>query len=296
MDQTNITNQDLADAVRASAMLVDCHVKMWSGEITDHKVTNKIKSDANACGRVGNFKKILLSGTETPLKTCKSAFAAVRQRHYELTTQWGSAGHGPRLLSSGLSMRYMQEVGALRKYAFEQRDVFCAVYDQLVEAAKVNLGSLANELDYPDLDQIRRAFDVNLTFDPIPDKASFPNLPSGMLEKLSKTVAARQSKAAALAHANVWRQVREQLEHLHRVLADPNIKFKSASLLNVRSLADLLPGFNMFGDHRLEEIANQITQCLDNITAQELRDNKSLRMELAHDLGRLVSQLDDWGV
>jgi hypothetical protein len=45
---TTITQADLGDAVRSTALLADLTVSCWGAEKTDHRIMTKVKEDAHA--------------------------------------------------------------------------------------------------------------------------------------------------------------------------------------------------------------------------------------------------------
>src|SRR4249920_3676737 len=101
MDTIETTNQtinqtDILQAVRESAVLADVSISLWGGTRTDAKLLNEMKATHGATGDVGKVLLNVLAGADDLLKKTRSAFAAVRLRHYELTLPWVSDPHATR--------------------------------------------------------------------------------------------------------------------------------------------------------------------------------------------------------
>jgi hypothetical protein len=64
-DDTQSTQFDIAEAVRATALLADVTLSMWGAERTDSAIMAKVKADAGAVGNVGRAVKNVLAGADT---------------------------------------------------------------------------------------------------------------------------------------------------------------------------------------------------------------------------------------
>src|SRR5580765_7506472 len=113
--ENTISREDLSEAVRATALLADLTISMWSGQKTDASLMTKLKEDAGAIGDAGRVIKNLLTGCDTKLKAVRAAYAAARAAHYTHTLPWVSNPHaerhtGSRLLPNLLFERYLSEM------------------------------------------------------------------------------------------------------------------------------------------------------------------------------------------
>jgi hypothetical protein len=305
INPVSLDTNDINEAVRSTSMLADVTISVWGGERSDADATSKIRDDNNATGDVGRFIKKMLAGHDGSLKDTKSAFAAVRLKHYSLTLPWVSDPHatrmtGARLLPNLLFERYMQEMSAAKRAATVELDKFIAEYPELVEKAKLNLGGLA-DVTYPTPEDVRSKFRVTFDFEPIPAGAAFRGLPDAMLAKLSRGLADKQNRMITTAQAAMWREVRERLQHLHDRLSattdggDP-VRFKVSTIENVRELDMLLPGWNIIGNPDVLEIHGDILDMIKDVTAERVRDNAHVREDVVKRAHRIIAKLDVWGV
>lgn len=301
MDGTTIVNNDtLMQAVRESALLADLTIGMWNAERTDRQAGHKLKSDAGAVDSAGRFIKNILAGADGKLKDVRSAFQTVRTTHYSLTLPWVSDPHalrqsGPRLLTHALFDRYIKEVQAKRREASVALNEFLAEYPGLVAQAQANLGNLADP-DYPGVDEIRGQFRVHMDFTPLPDGAQFRGMPADTVERLADALEKRQERMLSAATQIMWGEAKDRVGHIVERLSDPENKFKASTVDAVRDLLTTLPGWNLTRDPRVAEIVAGIHSMLDGVGVKELRDNNTVRAEVASKANALAQRMQSWGV
>lgn len=301
VDVPTVSRADLAEAVRATALLADLTISMWSGAKTDSQIGAQLKADAGAVGDTGRYIKNLLAGCDTELKATRAAYTAARMAHYTLTLPWVSNPNaerqtGSRLLPNLLFDRYLTEMSKLRRIAEEKLNGFVDLYPTLIQQAMNNLGGLAKAEDYPDAAQVRNGFKLSFDFTPIPESGSFHGLPDAMLAKLGAALQ-RKQEAAVLASQNaMWERVREAIGHLVERLDDPKTLFKASTVESVRELITLLPGFNCAGDPRVTDVVTDIQSMLDGVDAEALRKDAGTRAETARHAKALGAKLDGWKV
>lgn len=291
---------DLSEAVRATAMLADVTISLWGAERTDHAIMERAKRDAGATGNVGRAVKNLLAGVDGPLKATRSAFAAVRTKHYEITLPWVTDPHaerqrGPRLLPTMLFEKYITEMNSKKREALTALDAFIAEYPDLVIQARANLGGLA-DADYPDAVEVKRHFRVAFDFEPIPAGAAFRGLPDHMIDKLSRNLAERQKRMLGAATKAMWEEVGTRVRHVVGRLSDPEARFKVSTIESARELAVLLPGWNVTNDPRAHEIAYDIDRMLAGVDADAIRKDETVRKEVATQAQGVADKLTAWGL
>jgi hypothetical protein len=296
-----ITREDLTESVRACALLADLTVSTWQAEVTDRKISNKVKEDAGAIGNTGKFIKNLLAGCDKELKDLRNAYTGARQIHKDLTLPWISnpaADHqkGPRLLPNLLFDRYLTEMSKAKREATRLLAGFVDQYPDLIVRAQANLADMAEVTDYPAVDAIANKFKLSFDFTPIPAATAFQGLPEGMLERLGSQLHARQMGAVQAAQASMWERVRETVGHLIERLEDPDKIFKVNTIESVRELVTLLPGFNTTNDPRVAPVVTAIENMLLGVDPKQLRDNQDTRADVVKQAQAINDQLASWGL
>lgn len=291
---------DLGKALQEAALLAHVKISVWDGMKSDRGILEEVKQRHGAKGDVGKMIKNMLAGADGPLKLVRSAFHAVRLRHYELTLPWISDPNadrktGPRLLPHPLFTRYLSEIGTLRREADGQLDCFLPLYPDLVSQARANLGGMA-DADYPTPEDIRSRFRIYQDFEPIPDGTSFRGLPGNMLERLAKHLNTRQERQKEAAAVAMWDEAKQRISHLVERLGTEDAKFKEASVRAVRELVTLLPGWNIGNDARALEVASDIDAMLHGIEATDLRKDATIRQQTADEAKKITDKLAKWGL
>jgi hypothetical protein len=282
-------------------MLAHVKISVWDSVKTDRKVMEDVKNLHQAKGDVGRVMKNMLAGVDQPLKNVRSAYAAVRIRHYDLTLPWISdmasdRKTGARLLPHPILSRYLRELGELERVAAQALEEFLPQYPSMIQNAQPNLGGMFQASDYPPPEEVRAKFRIYKDFDPIPDGTGFRGLPKGMLDRLSHHLHKRQEAQLAQASEAMWTEARERIAHLIDRLADEDTKFKEASVRQVRELVALLPGWNIGKDPRAREVAQDIEEMLAGIEASDLRKDATIRAGVVDDAQRISAKLAGWGL
>lgn len=179
---------------------------------------------------------------------------------------------------------------------------FIAGYDDLIADAQNELGSLFNRGDYPHKDTLPQRFAWRITCLPMPDAADF------RLDLDKATVAALQADLQADVNAALHNAIGDAAGRLHdvaRAMADklaaynPDAgkqgnPFRDSLVGNVRELLDVLPSLNMTGDARLASAIDAASAKLAKHDAQALREDATLRNEVADEAKRIADDLAAW--
>jgi len=291
---------DLIAALRESALLANVTIGVWRAEQTNKKALEKLKADAGATGDVGRLLINRLAGADEKYKEMVAEFSKVRTLHNSMTLPWVSdpsaeRATGSRLLPHLLFQQYLTAVGAQKTKAFKALDEFMVLYPGCVVRAQAQLAGLA-EAVYPDVDEVRARFRVHFDFEPIPEGASFKGLPEFTTERLAKGLEQRQSRMLAEAQKAMWDTVKERVGHIVERLGDPENRFKEATLENTKELLTLLPGWNLAGDPHIGHVVNEIKTMLDGVDGKLIRDNPTVRKEVADKAKDLLGRMQVWGV
>jgi len=296
----SVGNEDLTQAIRESAMLVDITVSEWQGFVTDRKVSEKVKQDAGAIGDAGKFRKNVLAGADAGLKKVQNAYRAVRDITKKYTLQWYDPRHpsdGPRLLPLAFYDEFIKALAKQKLEAETARDEFLVDYAATVAKAKANLGALADDGDYPTPDEIKGRFRLSLDFTPIPSGAEFRGLPENTLDRLSKRLDSRHRAKINEAQAEMWARVKERVRVLVDRLDDPEASFHASTVEKLRDLIRMLPGFNAVGnDPRVDEIVADIDRMLDGVDAEAMRKDNVLRRGVAAQGKAVADKMSKWGL
>lgn len=280
-------DQSFADALRDTAMLCDLTIRSWRSSKNDTHAVEDVRTANHATGNVGRFSKNVLANADNQLKAVHAAQQAARVAHYELTLPWVSnlanRASGSRLLPNQLYLKYLKAMSAHKQRMEAALDEFVAAYPDCVEKAKASLGKLASDADYPDPEDIRKKFSIEMEFNPIPTGAEFRGLPESVITKMQASLDARAHKRLANATTDVMERLVETATHLILQLEKENPRIRTSAVSNCVELAELVEAFNIAKDPKLTALATKLLDAA-NVDPDDLRRDKQFRKQVAEDI------------
>jgi hypothetical protein len=282
------TGQDL----HTRAILVSLRISGWNGQKFDKAVTKHATTAHGADETAGRFNKRLLPKSTTDEGTnaheeLKQYIAAIRnQFHYKQTLPWSDDGWA--LLPIKNYQEYTDGIRE-RQHEFNRLlDAFVRSYPRLREAARLTLGDMFNESDYPE--NIRAKYSFDLEFNPVPSGGDFRvALGNAEIEAIAASTEARVKASMEEATQAAANRLHEVLAKMTAALSDPNQTFRDTLVGNVRDLCEVLTRLNVAEDANLERLRRQ-AELLAMSEPETLRKNPDVRIETA---ARAQSILDD---
>ncbi len=274
-------------ALNNKAMIVTLNVSCWTARKQDKKVSAEIE-EAHGAKAARNYNKLLID--KAHLDPLTKYAGAIRQMHYRLTLPW--MDNGGRLLPSKLFMKYRNEMETMKNEYQNLVNVFINLYDpQLIQAARVRLGTMYNPEDYPSGKELRGKFGVELDIIPVPRGEDFrvdiaDSEVSRVRDEITQRMLERQQQAAKDARA----RVREVVSTIQLRLSAPKPIIRDSLISNAQELVALLPGLNVMDDPALASVTQQIT---DNLLADVyvLRNNQRERTRVASAAERILEAI-----
>lgn len=150
------------------AILVSLTVHLWGGERTDREVSNEVTASKGADSNRGRFTKKLITGPE--IKDLQSIVNRIRTYHITSTLPWQT---GLRILPKSEWERYTEGLGQLTTEFNQAVDNFAHALPQLKTNARIELGTLYNDDDYPDEQQIRNSCSLVTFMYPLPEEGDW---------------------------------------------------------------------------------------------------------------------------
>jgi hypothetical protein len=164
------------------------------------------------------------------------------------------------------------------------------------------------DADYPGVDDIRRQFRIHFDFEPIPAGAAFKGLSDHVMERLTKSLQARQARMVESASQAMWDEVRTRVGHIVERLEGSatglgdkgdmtnatgkiTTRFKKSTIENVRELAVLLPGWNLAGAPEVTRVVEDIRTMLDGVDAETLRKDATTRASVLAQAKGIVERI-----
>lgn len=265
---------------KPNAVLAKLTVGIWAASKADKDISEEVAVMKGATGKAGKYVKNLLD--PITLKEVRAASTALRTTHYDLTRPWDDSGR--RLLPGNMVEEYSGKIKTLTGEFDDAVKNFINQYPELVEQARLNLGQMFQPEQYPPAETMDIYFNVQTSYEPIPDGAALP-MTMRDREELAKQIGVETSNtmkasATALFHRTVGtiRTLHDRLEHYDEMVAkEERTRFHNSILREIRDLAELLPKLNIEGDAFLYGIAERLKEELRDISPEELKESSAER-------------------
>lgn len=274
-----------------NCVLVNLTIRSWIANKQDSGVAAEV---AQAKGvedvKMGRYWKSLLPKCDE-VDRVNQAMGKARAFHYSNTLPY--MHDGPRILPTSHYEAYMDAMKEIRAEFDIAVLALIAKYDELKLNAKKLMGSLYNELDYPDKNYVRSRYGIETIVLPLPASESLLELgfeadaANEMKARVERELSERFRKNARA----LWEQLGKNIEGLLKTLADPKKAIQNKTLDVTRRMAQLMPKLNVVEDHRLDAVCQRLLEVLDGVTHNVLSTDLARRDKVAADLRLLRSTI-----
>ena len=266
----------------------------WFG--TRKTLTPEQKAEAaDAFGAEGQF----LSAGKKLLDTSHPRFKAVTAVKTQITEFWKSVSlpfpePGLRLIQQEKIDDFQERMtGFKRDLELAVRDLD-RYFDILKSTARQRLGRLFNARDYPS--SLLGLFEVAWDFPNVQAPDYLRNLNPELYRQECQRVQARFEEAVRLAEEAFTDELAKLVSHLTDRLSGqedgkPKI-FRDSVIGNLHEFFDQFKALNVSSNEQLDRLVEQCQQVVQGIEPQQLRDNQSLRQQVATQLAGVQATLD----
>ncbi len=277
--------------ISKNCVLVNLTIRTWLANKQDSGVAAEV---AQAKGvedvKMGRYWKSLLPKC-AEVDRINQVISQTRDFHYANSLAY--MHDGPRILPTSHYEVYKNTMAELRAQFDIAVLALIAKYDSLKLDAKKSMGSLYNELDYPDKDYVRTRYGIETIILPLPVTDSLLELgfdAAAAAEMKDRVEAELSDRFRKNAHA-LWEQLSKNVEGLLKTLGDPKKAIQNRTLDVSRRLGQLLPKLNVLEDHRLDTVCQRMLEILDGVSHTTLSTDIPRRDKVAADLRILRSAI-----
>ncbi len=255
------------------AMLVSLRISAWSGRLYDRKASNHVAVHHEASASAGRYNKCLL-----PKAALTATMSKARSSHYEQTLPWDD--QGGRLLTVANYEHYMALLDGLRERMVRERARFIEDYEDNIDQARLDLGKLFRSEDYPSKDALQGKFGIRYRITPVPDADHFmAKLASYDTDRVKRDIERQVEERLHDAVGDLYRRLGEAVERVSERLQEDGegkpLVFRDSMIENIRSLVDVVPRLNIFGDDTLARLCEQVKEKIAGVEPASLRPSRS---------------------
>lgn len=286
--------------LRDCAMQCNLEVRMWVGTVQDDQLSDEV-TEAKQADR-GSAKVI-----KNLLASCAEHGAVKRYRSYAYN--WFKQRSYPYVGSTGLVSNYeipkiMTEFeDEIRPGYMNTVEPFLLAYADLRSNYAFKMqGKMYNAGDYPDVEDVRGKFSINLYMQPIPNSDFSQRISADVVEQLSSHYSrqaerfVRETGERQLAQlAKVMQSISHCCEVDVKETASGDVKVSrrrlhESTLQRAIEYCDSFKHFNPSGDTRLEGIRADLERVLNGVDIKTLRDSDSLRATVKSDVDDIMKK------
>jgi hypothetical protein len=291
---TENTAPTAQNSLQTGAMLCELNISVWTGRKKDKRASAQVTAENNAESGVANVHKKLLGNCEELANIQKLAGDVRNNTHYHLTMPWSDSGM--RLLTTAAYFDYNKTITAAQQEFYRLVDVFLDAYDWEVQEAKLKLGDMFNENEYPSKDEIRGKFKFSINYMPVPESGDWRlDVTNEALAELQENYSNFTETMVNRALNDVWERLYEKLNNLSERLdyGDHEKKkvFKETTVTNVTDMIDILEMCNVNDDPRMTQMQRNLDNTMRGITPEALREDGHLRAETKRKLDEAIKSL-----
>lgn len=269
---------------KIKGVLVRLKISEFTNSRKDPEITDEVQLRKKL--GVGSGKWIKYKLPIDALDPIQKYAREIRRLHYELTLPWED---GLRLLPLKSQESYNARMEAAKAEFNKRVQTFVGQYPEWVKQARIMHGQTFNNNDYPT--NIEDSFDFVLVYEPIPTSSGFvQGIAKDIVDKMKSELEARNQERVSEAVADIWNRLVEPVKKMADTLANKEQIFRDTLVENIKEICDLVPQLNLTNSDALVAAANEIKTQLSNINADTLRQDMSLRKEVAEKAATLASR------
>lgn len=273
-----------------TCLVVRISLAAWDGEKLEAKAKAQVEAANDA--QQGTVRKVvsdLLPGaTGVERDMVWTCLGEARTFHYQNTLRWMNRGEA-LVTTLHFINEYMPKMNAFKNRAEQAHGLFVNAFPtRMVEAVPLRKG-LYDAKDYPSTRELERRFKFDVVPYPVPSSNALSALLGG---EIAANLDAELGKAMQDAMQDAYSRLHEVVNHMAETLKDPKKGFKDTLLSNIKKACAILPSLNVVGDPNLDAFAAEITNLIEDVTCDELRDKSGYkRAEVADEAGDLAERL-----
>jgi hypothetical protein len=281
--------------VSRSCVLVDLFIATYSGRKQDKRTQEEVTNAKGAASkRAASVYKSLFADCEE-LDSIIKFQSRARMAHYKQTLPWSD--NGSRLLPVSSLLSYKETMNEYEAEFNRLVGKFLDKYDTLVAGAAFQLGTLFDRSEYPTREQVRNRFSFNVATSPLPTSGDFRlDIESEVQRDLADQYERRMTSLVESSMRDAWTRLHAVLSKISdRLTPEEDGKkkiFHETMLTNADELCELLQGLNVMNDPKLETARVKLRNALVGVSAKELREVESARVEVKRSVDEILGQFD----
>lgn len=275
-----------------TCMLVDLSISLPPQTKIAKAASEDVERKYQTAKRQGRVTKLLFSNDD--IKPLTQASTAARARFNELSLPYDEAY---RIIPTSSYFKFAEEMGELSMHFDTKKHEFLREYDNIKRKARLVLGSLYDERDYPASWDLDAKIRFKLSSSVLPDITAFDNL-AGLtpdaVETLKEQAVEAQNQKIEQALHDLFDRLFTSLHKAHVKLSNADSIFRDTLIGNIKDALYAVETLNLTGNQELIALADEVKATLDNIEPEDLRKDKKLRQTTADSAKQLLDKMEEF--
>jgi hypothetical protein len=290
--------EEIMSTLSERAMLVTLHISAWGGMAFDKEVSEEVnesfKADKTEAGR---YNKRLVA--KNFLTSVSAAHSALKKSHKLYTLPWED--DGTRILSTVSYTRYHKEMLEGKRRVEGEVKKFVEGLPEYIKEAKIRLGDMFNEEDYPTEQELKKKFKVDIEVNKVPEAKDFrAKLSEDATKAIIKDIEQRCDGRLNRAMNDIFERTLEKVGLLKDKLRSyqpakdgqkSNGVIRDSLVYNINEFAQMLPLLNIMGDSRIDDLQKQLIDELVEHSPEILRTDTKVRQQVLSKADALLKKV-----
>lgn len=284
-------------SLASSAVLVSVDISVWSATKQDRGISDEVTTAKNADKNAGRYVKNLLANHPK-----HKAVVNYRQTIYNWlqrrTYRWNQSQN---LLPSVDVPKFKQEYHEHELMFHSLVDSLVGDYDGIVSDMAFKQGDMFNRNDYPNAEQVKRKFSLNLYVSEVPMNDFRCGIASDIADDLFNTYQAQARgiiESIAQEQSERLVEVMESISHCCGVdesevngeIRSKRRKIYEGTIQKARDYIESFKRFNLKDDSGLELARASLEKVLNGVTAEDIRDSDAVRHHVKEGIDDILSK------
>jgi hypothetical protein len=192
-------------------------------------------------------------------------------------------------------MKYTRDMGDLEAKFHKAVDEFLDNYPTIIQQVQNNLNDWYDDTDYPNVDEIKRKFRMEIDMTPVPDSGDFRiDINQKELDKLKTRLDEQLDNAKHAAEQDLFSRLYTTLAKAVLTLRISGKIFRNTLILNIEETAKQVPNLNVNDNKQLNSLADEINSYVKQIKIEALRNEKleDYRLKTAKHLEQYMNRAE----
>ena len=302
----NIELKEVSSVVSlaTAGVLVSVDVNVWSATKQDRVISDEVTASKNADHSAGRFVKNLLAD-DIHHKKISNYRQTIYNWMQRSTYEFNKA---QRILPTQDLAKFKEEY-TVHEVEFEKLlNNFVLNYANIVSDMAFKQGDMFNRNDYPSADQVRAKFGVRLYVSEVPTQDWRVTINEDIASDLKQQYEKQANEiVTGILNEQVGRlvEVMRSIEHccgVNTVISQSasgegevktkNRKIYDTTIDKAKELCALYKDFNLTNNAELEEVVGLLSNSLDGVNAEILRESGAMRAKVQDDVSKILSKFN----